>query len=117
MSTIIMVGLVILGAVLLFNIIGGLVNLLISMVAWAIAGAIASRIMNNESNILESVLLGLVGGFVGSLLLGLLGLREALGDIWLIGGILVGIVGAVVVIFIGRQLGIGMVGEGKAKRG
>lgn len=111
LSSIIMLVVVVIGIWLLFQLFGFGISLLISVVAWAIAGAVASRIMNNEANWLESILLGLIGGIVGNFVLGLLGVRETVDGIWLVGSIIVGIIGAVIVIFIGRQLGLGAVSK------
>ena len=81
-------------------------GILIAVIVWAITGAVASRIMGSDgSGLLGNILLGVIGGAVGSIVLSLLNLREAIGDIWLVGPILVGIVGAIIVIAIARALG------------
>ncbi len=81
-------------------------GILVAVIVWAITGAVASRIMGGEgSGLLGNILLGVIGGAVGSLVLSLLDLRGAIGDIWLVGPILVGIIGAIIVIAIARAIG------------
>ena len=48
------------------------------------------------------MLLGIAGGIVGSLVLGVLGVG-GIGNIPLIGGILVGVIGAVILVWLVRQ--------------
>jgi uncharacterized membrane protein YeaQ/YmgE (transglycosylase-associated protein family) len=103
----------VIGALLLIALIFVAINviqwtwgILVAVIIWAITGALASRIMGGDgTGILGNVLLGVIGGAVGSIVLGLLNLRGAIGDIWLVGPILVGIVGAVIVIAIARAVG------------
>ncbi len=86
------------------NVIQWTAGILIAVIIWAITGALASRIMGSDgSGLLGNILLGVIGGAVGSIILNLLNLP--IGDIWLIGPVLVGIVGAVIVIAIARALG------------
>ena len=64
-----------------------------------LAGWIAGRIMNSEGGTLRNILLGLVGGIVGSIVLGIVGIQGR----GLIGGTFVSVVGACLLIWIGRK--------------
>ncbi len=78
-------------------------GILFAVIVWAISGAIASRLMGGDgAGLLGNLLLGIIGGAVGSLILDLLNIP--LGSTPLIGGILVGLVGAVITIFVVRAL-------------
>ncbi len=82
-----------------------LVQIAIAALFWGLAGYLASRIMGGDGmGIGMNVLLGLVGGFIGSLLLRALNL-EGIGNIWLVGNIITGVIGAVVVIAVVRLFG------------
>lgn len=86
------------------NVVQWTAGILVAVIIWAITGALASRVMGGDgTGLLGNILLGVIGGAVGSLVLNLL--RLPIGDIWLIGPILVGIVGAIIVIAIARALG------------
>jgi uncharacterized membrane protein YeaQ/YmgE (transglycosylase-associated protein family) len=88
------------------NVVQWTAGILIAVVVWAITGALASRVMGGDgSGLLGNILLGVIGGAVGSIVLSLLNLRDTIGDIWIVGPILVGIVGAIIVIAIARALG------------
>jgi len=80
-------------------------GLLIALVMWMLAGMFAGRILRGSGyGPVGDVLLGLAGGAVGSFLLGLLNLGW-IGDIWLVGNIIVGVIGAVALVWIVRLLG------------
>jgi uncharacterized membrane protein YeaQ/YmgE (transglycosylase-associated protein family) len=80
-------------------------GLLIAVIAWMLAGMFAGRIMRGKGyGPVADVLLGLAGGVLGSLILGLLRLGW-IGDIWLVGNIVVGVIGAVILIYIVRAFG------------
>ena len=66
----------------------------------AIAGWLAGKIMDSEGGLLRNIILGVFGGGVGSSLLGTIGIQ---GNVT-IGNILVSVVGACVLIAIGRLL-------------
>lgn len=103
MGAIIALVLIVLGIFLLINIVGFGVNLVIAILTWFIAGAIASRLVGGDGQgFLTNTLVGAVGGIIGGLVLNLLNIP--LGDVWLVGNILVGIVGAVILIFIVRAV-------------
>ena len=72
-------------------------GILISLLIGALAGFIAGKIMNKGMGLLICILVGLVGGVLGSWIFSMLGL-SASGTFW--GQLLVGTVGAVVLLFI-----------------
>jgi uncharacterized membrane protein YeaQ/YmgE (transglycosylase-associated protein family) len=89
---------------IVFNVIRFGVGILLAVVTWALAGWLASRLVGGDgAGLLGNILLGVIGGAIGSLLLSLLGLGFV-GDIWIIGPILVGVIGAVLVILIVRAV-------------
>ena len=65
-----------------------------------VAGWIASLLMGGKKGLLRYIILGIVGGFVGNILAGALGLgaRNSLGSI------IISVVGACVIILVGRFL-------------
>ena len=72
-----------------------------------IAGALARRVMGSgNASFVSDIVLGLVGAFIGGIVLGLLGFQSGrviepgLG----IGSIVTALIGAIIVIFIGRAL-------------
>ncbi len=65
-----------------------------------LAGWIAGKIMNSEGGVFRNVLLGLIGGVVGSFVLGILGIHGN----GIIGGTVVSVVGACILIWIGKKL-------------
>lgn len=75
-------------------------NILLWVVFGALVGWIASMIMNTGSNIVWDTLMGILGAVVGGFLVSMLGMPGVTGfDLY---SILVAIVGAVVVIYLGR---------------
>lgn len=79
------------------------IDLVISIFFWMLAGMFAGRLIRGRGyGLVGDVLLGLAGGFVGSLILGLLGVG-GIGNIPLIGGIIVGVIGAVILVWLVRQ--------------
>ncbi len=80
-------------------------DLVISVFFWMLAGMFAGRLIRGRGyGPVGDVLLGIAGGIVGSLVLGLLGVG-GIGNIPLIGGILVGVIGAVILVWLVRQFG------------
>ena len=65
-----------------------------------VAGWIASLLMGGKKGLLRYIILGIVGGFVGNILAGAIGLgaRNSLG------AIIIRVVGACVIILVGRFL-------------
>lgn len=81
-----------------------LVGFIIALVIWGFIGSIAGRIVRGTGfGLLGNILLGFLGGITGGIILGLLGL----GFIWnipFIGGIVSGVIGAVIFIFAMRLI-------------
>lgn len=63
------------------------------------AGWLAGRLMNSDGSWIRNLLLGLAGGVVGSIVLGLIGIKGN----GLIGGTIVSVVGACLLIWISRK--------------
>ena len=77
--------------------------LLLPAILWMLAGMFAGRIMRGRGyGPIADILLGLAGGVVGHWLFGLLGVSIGAG---LIGSLVVGTIGAVVLVYLGRLLG------------
>lgn len=77
-----------------------LVNVLISVAIGAVAGFLASRIMGSKGGLLRNIIMGIIGGIVGSFILGLVGISGS----GYIGTIVVSVIGACLVIAVGRLL-------------
>lgn len=75
-------------------------GLIWTLVLGGVAGWLAGKVMNSEGSIIRNVLLGLVGGVVGSIVLGLIGIKGS----GMIGGTLVSVVGACILIWLSRKL-------------
>ncbi len=90
--------------------ISGLILSPVYCIGWIIigfiAGALARRIMGSaNSSFVSDIILGLIGSFLGGFILGLLGFNNGTIDVGLgIGSILTALIGAIVVIFIGRLI-------------
>ena len=77
-------------------------NILLWIVFGALAGWVASMIMNTGSSLVWDTLMGVIGAVVGGFLFSLLGMPGVTGfDLY---SIVVAIVGAMVVIYIGRLI-------------
>lgn len=72
-------------------------GILVSLLIGALAGFIAGKIMNKGMGLLVCIIVGIVGGLLGSWVFSLLGLTAS-GTFW--GQLLVGTVGAVLLLFI-----------------
>jgi uncharacterized membrane protein YeaQ/YmgE (transglycosylase-associated protein family) len=76
--------------------------LIIPILVWALVGWLTGKLMRGRGyGALNNILLGVGGGVLGSLLFRLLNL-QGIGDIWLVGNLIVGVVGAVVLIYVVR---------------
>ena len=75
-------------------------QILISIIIGAISGWLGGKVMKSDGSLLRNIILGVFGGGVGSTLLGTLGIYGS----GTIGNILVSVVGACVLIAIGRLL-------------
>ena len=73
---------------------------IITLLCGAFAGWFAGRLMNSEGSWLWNLLIGLAGGVVGSIVLGIVGIKGS----GIIGGTIVSIVGACILIWLGRKL-------------
>ena len=75
-------------------------NILIWIVLGALAGWIAGMIMKSDHGIIEDIILGIVGAFIGGLIFNFFGQSGVTGlNIY---SIVVAVVGAIVLIFLGR---------------
>jgi uncharacterized membrane protein YeaQ/YmgE (transglycosylase-associated protein family) len=89
--------LLVLLAYVAFNTVWGLAGLILALLIWALIGYIAGQIARGHGfGPLGNVLVGLAGGITGNLVLGMLGLR-GLTNLPL-GGIIVGVIGALLII-------------------
>ena len=66
----------------------------------AVSGWIASIIMGTKGGLLRNIIMGIIGGIVGSFILGLVGISGS----GYIGTIVVSVIGACLVIAVGRLL-------------
>jgi uncharacterized membrane protein YeaQ/YmgE (transglycosylase-associated protein family) len=75
-------------------------NILIWIVLGAVAGWIAGMIMKSSHGIIEDVILGVVGAFIGGFIFNFFGQPGVTGlNIY---SIVVAVIGAVILIFLGR---------------
>ena len=75
-------------------------ELIMGIIVGGIAGSLAGKLMNSRFSLVGNIALGLDGGFVGSILLSFIGLHGS----GFIGNIIVSVVGACVLIAIGRAI-------------
>lgn len=75
-------------------------NFIFSIILGGIAGYIASRIMGSHNSALVNIILGIFGGLVGGFVARQLGNRSE--NDGLVMHLLISVVGAVILIFIGR---------------
>ena len=102
-ALIVLLVLIILGAQVLLALGVAAIGLVIALLPAALAGYLAGQIMSGGGyGAVANVLLGLGGGIVGNLLLSVVGVN--VGDN-LIENIAVGVVGAVVLVWLGRVVG------------
>ena len=75
-------------------------TIIISLLIGAIAGGLASFIMNSKGGVIRNIIIGTIGGIIGSFVLGLLGIS------WggILGTIGTSLIGACILIFIGKLL-------------
>jgi uncharacterized membrane protein YeaQ/YmgE (transglycosylase-associated protein family) len=100
LTAIVVIIVILIAAQLIFNITG----LFLVLLSWMLAGMFAGRILRGRGyGPIVDVLLGLAGGIVGSFILNLLRLGWV-DDIWIIGNILVGIVGALILVWLVRTV-------------
>ena len=76
-----------------------IVGIAIVIATWMLAGHLAAKLVRGQDyGFVGNTALGFVGGVVGSLVLGLFGLGH-MGNLWLIGGLVAGVVGAVILLY------------------
>lgn len=74
-------------------------TLVIPVIIWAVVGWLTGKFMRGRGyGALNNILLGVGGGVLGSVLFSLLNL-QGIGNIWLVGNVIVGVVGAVILIY------------------
>ena len=79
-----------------------LLGLIVPVLIWALVGWLTGYLMRGRGyGALYNVLLGVGGGVLGSLIFRLFNL-QGIGDLWLIGNVIVGVAGALVLIYGGR---------------
>ena len=71
-----------------------------TLIIGGISGWLAGKLMNSDGSTIRNIILGLVGGFVGGIVFSIFGL----GATGVIGSIIVSVVGACLLIWIGRKL-------------
>ncbi len=71
-----------------------------SLVIGALAGFLASLIMNSKGGLIRNIIIGIIGGFVGTYVCGLIGLSWS----GILGSIGTSMIGACLLIFVGRIL-------------
>lgn len=97
--------LVIIGIVVVLQLLFSLGGFVFAVISWMLAGLIAGKILRGSGyGIVMDVLLGLAGGLVGNIILSLFRLGWV-GDIWIIGNIIVGVIGALILVWAVRMLG------------
>ena len=76
-----------------------LLGLIVPVLIWALVGWLTGYLMRGRGyGALYNVLLGVGGGVLGSLIFRLFNL-QGIGDLWLIGNVIVGVAGALVLIY------------------
>jgi uncharacterized membrane protein YeaQ/YmgE (transglycosylase-associated protein family) len=77
-------------------------DILLWIILGAVAGWIADMIMKSDHGVIEDIILGVVGAFVGGFILNFLGQSGVTG--FNIYSLIVAVIGAVVLIFLGRLI-------------
>ena len=75
-------------------------GIIVSIIIGGIAGWLAGKIMNSNFTMFGNIGIGIVGGVIGSILLGVLGIHGS----GFIGNIVVAVIGACVLIAVGRAI-------------
>ena len=75
-------------------------HFILNLILGGLAGFLAGKIMESKGGMLRNIILGLIGGVVGGTVLGLFGMNASN---WLGQGI-VSVVGACLLIWIGRKI-------------
>lgn len=77
-------------------------NIILWIILGAAAGFIADKVMNSTHGMFEDIILGIVGAFIGGFIMNFLGQPGVTGFNFY--SLVVAVVGAVVLIFIGRAI-------------
>lgn len=77
-----------------------MVGIIMVLLSGGIAGWLAGKLMNREGSVIRNILLGLAGGVVGDIVLGFVGIHGS----GFIGGIIVSVVGACILIWVAGKL-------------
>ena len=77
-------------------------NIILWVILGAVAGWIADMIMKSDHGVIEDVILGVVGAFIGGFILNFLGQSGVTG--FNIYSLIVAVIGAVALIFLGRLI-------------
>ena len=77
-------------------------NIILWVVLGAVAGWIADMIMKSAHGVLEDIVLGVIGAFVGGFIMNFFGQSGVTG--FNIYSLIVAVIGAVVLIFLGRLI-------------
>lgn len=77
-------------------------DILLWIVLGAIAGWIADMVMKSDHGLLTDIILGVVGGFVGGFIMNSLGQPGVTG--FNVYSLIVAVIGAIVLIFLGRAI-------------
>lgn len=77
-------------------------NILLWIILGAVAGWIADIVMTSSHGVIEDIILGIIGAFVGGFILNSLGQSGVTGFNFY--SLIVAVIGAVVLIFLGRLL-------------
>jgi uncharacterized membrane protein YeaQ/YmgE (transglycosylase-associated protein family) len=77
-------------------------NILLWVILGAVAGWIADMIMQSDRGVIEDIILGIVGAVVGGFILNFFGQSGVTG--FNIYSLIVAVIGAVVLIFLGRLI-------------
>lgn len=102
MGIVALIILLIVGFFIVSALAGVVFSLFVPVLIWAIIGWLAGQIIRGQGyGAVNNILLGIGGGIVGSILFRLLNLGFV-DNIWVIGNIVVGVVGALVLIWLVR---------------
>ena len=77
-------------------------DILLWIILGAVAGWIADMIMKSDHGVIEDIILGIVGAFVGGFVLNFIGQSGVTG--FNIYSLIVAVIGAVILIFLGRLI-------------
>ncbi|MEZ4508695.1 MAG: GlsB/YeaQ/YmgE family stress response membrane protein [Eubacteriales bacterium] len=77
-------------------------NFLSWLIIGALIGWVASKIMHGKGGLIRNIILGVAGSVVGGWLAGVAGI--GVGSVWSIGGFLIAVGGACLLIFVSRLL-------------